>query len=134
MTKTRPLILCLSVVLGFAACKPAPQKLPASEESLGVGAGVYEQYCAICHLDGRGNETNPTLIGSAMVSQPDATGLLRIILHGSSSARGIMPKQDFLTDEEAAGIAAYVRKTFGKSDEAVPVELATRIRAEKPAQ
>lgn len=131
MPKNRPLILCLPVVLGLGACEPSLKKLPASEESLGVGAGVYEQYCAICHLDGGGNETNPSLIGSAMVMQPSPEGLLRIILHGSSSARGIMPKQDFLTDEEAAGVAAYVRKTFGKIDETVPAEVAKKVRAEK---
>jgi mono/diheme cytochrome c family protein len=115
----------------WAACAPKPTAQPASEQSLAVGAGVYEQYCAICHFDGEGNPIVPSIVGAPSVGQPDATELLRIILHGSSSDRGIMPKQDFLTDEEAAGVAAYVRKTYGNIDLAVSTELAARVRAQK---
>ncbi len=116
------------------AATPPPREVPVSPALLAEGADVYENHCALCHYAGEGNEVNPALIGSAVVAGP-AAGTINVILKGrqgesvvnGQKLNGIMPAQDFLTDEEIAAVVTYVRKEFGPGGSAVtPKEVAAQ--------
>jgi mono/diheme cytochrome c family protein len=122
----------VSIFFLLAACHPSPPAAPpASSES--PGAKLYNEYCVMCHLDGRDAPSAPPLVGSAVLrSGPEAA--LRVLLHGSAQQSalkpGFMPPQKFFTDAEAAAITAYIRSAFAGINEPVPPELAAQIRAE----
>ena len=92
------------------------------------GQKIYETYCASCHqLNGKGAEGRfPPLVDVSWVSG-DKTRLINIILNGLDGNievngvgyNGQMPKHNFLTDAEAAGVLTYIRKTFGKKEDAI---------------
>ena len=122
----------------FAGCSPRPAARQISGDTLAAGEELYNQNCALCHLDGKGSDLNPPLIGSEVVAGENSAALVRIMLRGQKGPitvagkayDGIMPAQDFLTDEEVAAVAAYVRKTFGQKVEAVTADEVARARAE----
>jgi len=135
-------LIFLAGLLPLGACARAPMAVAVSAEVLAQGATLYEQSCAICHYDGKGSSINPPLIGARSITQSDPTALLRIILHGVGGqtdsdgkfVKAIMPAQDSFSDEEIAAVSAYVRVTFGKQNETIPLDLVAKVRAEKPVE
>ena len=93
---------------------------PAVAEQLAAGAEVYQTTCANCHYAGEASPTSPALVGSAALG-PDPTSLFKIILQGQRNEsvvqgqklNGIMPAMPYLTDEEIAAVAVYMRQRFG---------------------
>jgi mono/diheme cytochrome c family protein len=129
-------VLMLGTLL-LAGCGPSaktPSPTPLAQAAAdGPGARLYNEYCVMCHLDGKDAPSAPSLLGSpVLLSGPEAT--LRILLHGSVNQSavnpGYMPPQKFFTDQEAADLTAYVRSAFVEKAEAVPPGLAAKIRAE----
>jgi mono/diheme cytochrome c family protein len=133
------LLLCWGAAWVAGGCS-RPEAAGVSGNALAAGEEIYNLNCAMCHLDGKGGDLNPPLIGSSVVAGTDPTILVRIILHGQKgpivvagrSYDGIMPAQDFLTDEEVAAVSTYVRAAFGKKKDKVSPELVARERAAKP--
>lgn len=89
-------------------------------EQLQSGKVLYEANCGTCHqLDGSGVMfLQPELIGSARANGPKG-GVVDMILFGSvavepgtSDYGNEMPGFEFLTNEEIALIASYVRTNF----------------------
>ena len=113
---------------------------PVSSEPKPIvaGADTYNNYCASCHkADGTGVVgTFPPLKGSARVAA-GKSGLIEVLLHGLSgpiTVAGVkydmqMPAFDFLSDQEVADVAQYVRQTFGQKKERVTAAEVARLRA-----
>lgn len=91
--------------------------------------------CAQCHYAGEGNDLMPALIGSAALAEPPER-TIQIILHGQRGVSevdgrkigGIMPPQEYLSDEEIAAIVTYVRTEFAGQDDAVTPEDVAKLR------
>ncbi len=105
---------------------PAPSPPPAAPPAPD-GAALFASTCATCHMaDGSGVPfLQPSIKGSAWISQPDPQPLLSLILRGSAvlgeAAKAYdndMAPQEHLTDAEIAAIATCVRTRFAT----VPVE------------
>ena len=119
-----------------AAAASAAPKTAALDS--GVGAKIYEQACATCHMpDGSGVPgMQPALVGSKVLSGP-ATMVIKVLLLGPDKALpphkaaggNQMPQFDSLSDEEIASVASYVRKTFGKNASAVTP---AQVKAQRP--
>lgn len=108
------------------AATPAPGD-PVSAGPAPDGAALFAATCATCHMaDGSGVPfLQPSIKGSAWISNPDPQPLLSLILRGSAvlgeAAQAYdndMAPQEHLTDAEIAAIATYVRTRFA----ATPVE------------
>lgn len=140
------------LILGLAACskqepppalsaaptKPTPAPtvtapaapLTDGQSSAGPakdGAAIFAATCATCHMaDGYGVPyLQPSIRGSAWISNPDPQLLLSLILRGSAilgegaeAYDNDMAPQDHLSDAEVAAVASYVRLRFA----AVPIE------------
>ena len=88
--------------------------------NLSMAKALYEENCAVCHqFDGGGVPfMQPGLIGSERANGPKG-GVIDMILYGSA-AEGAgqgefsneMTSFDYLTNEEIAAIATYVRTNF----------------------
>lgn len=84
------------------------------------GGAVYEQTCATCHYDGRGNPAAPDLQGSAFWKH-EPVRLITMILRGQSGVsvvdgkvfHGEMPAMAYLADAEIAAVTAHVYAKFG---------------------
>ncbi len=87
-----------------------------------AGAAIYQQYCATCHLgDGQGDGTRyPPIAGSEWVTG-DKKRLISVVLNGlqgpitvkGQSYQGVMPPQNYLTDQQVAEVLTFVRQHFG---------------------
>jgi mono/diheme cytochrome c family protein len=112
--------------------KPAaagPQAAPVEEkfDAMAVGSRTFNT-CAQCHQsDAKGVPgTYPPLAGSEWV-QGRKEVLVRILLHGlegdvhvaGGSYNGQMPSWSKLNDRQIAGLATYIRGSFGNSASAV---------------
>jgi len=92
------------------------------------GERIYTTYCAPCHQrNGKGAEGRfPPLLGTSWVTG-DKSRLIRVILNGLEGDitvdgigyNGIMPKHDFLKDEEIATLLTFVREKFGQGASSV---------------
>lgn len=114
-----------------------------------LGAEVYrrEAHCITCHqADGQGLPAAqfPPIANSAWVGG-DPRRLIRIILHGlmgpievnGTQYPGQVPMTAFkgLSDREIAGVATYVRNSFGNKASAVtPAQVAAERQATKDQQ
>lgn len=117
----------IALLVLAAACsrhEPAPA-VPAPD-----GLAVYTQNCATCHMaDGGGVPyLQPSIKGSAWISNPDPQLLLSLILRGSAvlgegakAYENDMAPQDHLNDAEIASLATYVRSRFAAVPIAKPV-------------
>jgi glucose/arabinose dehydrogenase len=105
------------------------------EESAGMK--LYNTYCRACHQsDGNGDDNHfPPLAGSEWV-EGDKQRLIKIILEGLDAPirvkgklyNGLMPKNNFLTDEQVAEVLTYVRQNFGNNAGAVKAEEVKKVR------
>lgn len=108
-------------------------------ERLAVGGkAVYNTYCSGCHQrDGQGAAPRfPSLAGTEWVIG-DKHRLIRMILdgwdeplvvNGVTYAEKIMPKHSFLSDEEVAEVATYIRQSFGNNAGAVTIREVEEVR------
>jgi mono/diheme cytochrome c family protein len=105
-----------------------------SSDVLARGQDLYAVHCIQCHTDGTGSTVNPPLIGSSKLTGP-ASGTIRNILYGQvheTSVKGIMPPMGYLTDQEIADVATYVRSTFARNHQTVTPEEVAIHRANPP--
>lgn len=107
------------------------------EEMLSAGQKVYVQNCASCHgRDGKGSPPRyPPLTKTEWVTG-DKQRLISIIVNGlegpievkGENYSGAMPKNDFLSDEEVAEVATYIRQNFGNDASTVSVKEVRQVR------
>jgi mono/diheme cytochrome c family protein len=111
---------------GGTSSAPTPATGPTAD-LLKQGEQIFAATCATCHMaDGSGVPfLQPSIKGSAWISNPDPQLLLSLILRGSTvlgeaaqAYENDMAPQEHLTDAEVAAVATYVRTRFA----AVPVE------------
>jgi mono/diheme cytochrome c family protein len=113
---------------------PIEQKFDA----MAVGTRTFNS-CTQCHQDDAKGVpgTYPPLAGSEWV-QGRKEVLVRILLHGlegdvhvaGSNYNGQMPAWSKLNDRQIAGVATYIRSSFGNSASAVSPEEVAAIRQE----
>ena len=94
------------------------------KESIERGKDAYTLYCQNCHMeDGNGQPAAvPTLIKADFLNKP-AKDLINVILIGQSGEiqvngntyNGIMPAQNYLTDDQIADILNYVKNRWGNT-------------------
>ncbi|SER39674.1 Cytochrome c, mono-and diheme variants [Faunimonas pinastri] len=105
------------------------QPIAADDKRMTAGAAIYKDRCAGCHQDsGKGGaKLFPALAGSAIVQQPDATTLMRVVLQGSQGAgtsgaptHPAMPSfSHTLNDDQVASVLTYIRNSWGNAASAV---------------
>ena len=106
---------------------------PLPKESMERGKKVYDQYCMPCHMqDGTGvPRLNPPLVKTSYVLGDKKT-IIEIVLKGFDAQveiegeyyQNAMAPHDFLTDEQIADVATYVRNSFGnKASVVVPSDV-----------
>lgn len=101
----------------LAAPQPMIVVAPAPPDPQ-LGRQIYAR-CQACHgLDGQGIAGNyPPLAGSALLTQPDATPAIRLLLTGvlrSEHWNGYMPAfAEQLDDQEAAAVLTWTRSQWG---------------------
>ena len=122
-----------------ARAKPLTLSQAANRE---LGAAYYASRCATCHGEsGSGIPSlGPPLTGSPRVAGP-AEVLARIVLHGMQGPlqasgvdwNAIMPGHDVmpdLSDEVAAGLVTFLRRSWGHAQRAVDAPFIAQVRAE----
>jgi mono/diheme cytochrome c family protein len=112
-----------------ASAAPAPPtKIDAA--LLKQGEAVFNDNCATCHMADGGGVPNmqPSIKGSAWISNPDPQLLLSLTLRGAivmgeaaNAYDNKMPPLDHLSDAEIAAVATYVRQRFGTPPVTEPV-------------
>lgn len=89
-----------------------------------AGQQVFGQFCAACHgTTGRGGMGGPQLAGNTAVG--DANHVLRQIVQGGSDMPAFGP---FLSDEQVAAVATYVRRSWGNDHPAISAEEVSEYR------
>ncbi len=117
---------------------PVEDYLMRGQEAVSLGEGIYQTYCMPCHQqDGGGSFPRyPPLADTDWVTG-DKTRLLHVIINGLSGPVVIngetydfpMPQHNYLSDEEVAGVATYIRQSFGNSASEVTVEEVREFRS-----
>lgn len=114
----------------LAAAAFAAAASTASQGQDGPGKTGYETHCAVCHqYDGGGVPfMQPELFARPRANGPKG-GVIEMILLGSKAPgagqgeySNEMPGFDFLSDEEIAAIATYVRTNFENNGGAVTAD------------
>ncbi len=101
------------------------------------GEKVYVTYCRSCHQkDGRGASGRfPPLSGTWVTG--DKAKLIGIVVGGmegqievnGEAYNDVMPKHQFLSDEEVANVLTYVRENFGNKASPVTIDEVRDVRA-----
>lgn len=81
------------------------------------GSLIYKDYCASCHKsDGAGLADYAPSLKSSPLVKGDADRLISVVLTGQHSGNypTDMPAFDFLSNDQIAEVAAYVRSTFAQ--------------------
>ena len=108
---------------------PTPDTANSSAPLLN-GEALFASNCATCHMaDGGGVPyLQPSIQGSAWLSNPDPQLLLTLILRGSGvlgeaaqAYENDMAPHTFLTDAEIAALATYARRRFAVPPVTAPV-------------
>ncbi|MEX2574230.1 MAG: c-type cytochrome [Balneolaceae bacterium] len=102
-----------------------------------AGENIYRRYCADCHQsDGQGSSPRfPPLADTDWVTG-SSKRLISIILNGMAGPimvrdehyDSVMPAHDFLSDEDVAEVATYIRQNFGNRASAVSENEVEEIR------
>jgi len=109
-----------------------------SEPGAKPGAKLYETHCGTCHqMDGSGVFMMQPPLRRAPRANGPVGGVMEMILSGSAAVppgssdyNSEMPPFDFLSDEEIAAIATYVRTSFENTGGAVtPTDVADKRRS-----
>ena len=104
---------------GTTVAVPPPSSVQASATGADATAGkqLFERHCALCHgIEGKGGR-GPGLNRAQLAHAPDDTALKSVISDGISPD---MPAGWFLTDEDVANLAAYVRSFSNIPSESLP--------------
>ena len=100
--------MSVAPTMAFQAAEPADAAAAEIDPAvMELGGTVYADNCAACHgVDGMAERK---FAGSQNIKH--------IVLIGSQVYHGgeFMPKFDFLTDEEAAAVATYIRNSWGNT-------------------
>jgi glucose/arabinose dehydrogenase/mono/diheme cytochrome c family protein len=120
---------------------PDEEKDVLGREVTEAGAKIYATYCVACHqADGKGDAGRfPPLTSTRWVSGSKAR-LIDIVLNGLEGEievegkmyNGVMPGNNFLSDEEVSQLLTYLRQNFGNHADAVTPEDVARVRANPP--
>jgi nicotinate dehydrogenase subunit B len=124
----RAMAVYLSSFNADAISKSAQDELAARLETLSstrvisssmIGARLYEGACAVCHKVGGAPlfGSRPSLALNSNLHSPTPGNLIRIILHGITSAvssdLGYMPGfKESMTDDQVAELVSYLRRQF----------------------
>jgi nitrite reductase (NO-forming) len=94
-------------------------------KSIANGKNVYTNNCMNCHMeDGKGLESVfPPIAKSDFLKRP-TKDLINVVLKGQSGEikvngvlyNGIMPAQDYLSDEEIADVLNYINNSWGNKN------------------
>jgi glucose/arabinose dehydrogenase/mono/diheme cytochrome c family protein len=117
---------------------PDEEKDVLGRDVVEAGAKVYDKYCVVCHQrDGKGDGTRfPSLVSTSWVSG-NRTRLISLLLNGlegeidveGKKFNGVMPAHAFLTDEQIAQLATFLRQNFGNHGNAVEASDVAAVRA-----
>ncbi len=120
------------------AVPPAPIP-PRDDPAMQAGAKLYQNNCTACHgADGRGERLIfPPLAGNAVLVQPSAESLARVVLTGAQAVatktaptRPSMPSFAWkFNDAEVADLLTYVRSSWGNAAGPVSAASVARFRA-----
>src|SRR5262249_23223987 len=89
----------------------------AAKADVAAGKRNFERHCSLCHgIDGRGGR-GPNLHRAHLLHAPDDNALKSLISEGIPPE---MPPAWFLSDEEVASVAAYVRSLSALPSEPEP--------------
>ncbi|MEC3966356.1 c-type cytochrome [Flagellimonas halotolerans] len=101
------------------------------------GQRIYNTYCIACHqADGKGDGSRyPPLAGSDWVTG-DKTRLIKAVLEGlegpvtvnGKTYDDVMPKMDFLSDEDIAKVLTYIRMNLNENVGGVQEREVARVR------
>lgn len=93
------------------------QQPPTAKIDIAAGKRNFERHCALCHgIDGSGGR-GPNLHRAHLLHAPDDNALKSLIGEGIPPE---MPAAWFLSEEEVAGVAAYVRSLGALPSEPLP--------------
>ncbi|MPY89084.1 MAG: c-type cytochrome [Luteitalea sp.] len=102
-----------------------------------AGEVIYNRYCAACHQrDGEGAAGRfPPVARSEWVTG-DKRRLIDVIINGLDGSITVrdeqyntpMPEHSFLSDEQVAHVATYVRQNFGNDASALSAEEVAKVR------
>lgn len=116
---------------------PDPEADNLQREEMLAGEKIYNTYCAACHQgDGRGAPPRyPPLNESEWVTG-DKQRLISVIINGLEGPievkgepyNNAMPQHSFLSDEEVAEVATYIRQNFDNNASAVSTEEVRDVR------
>jgi mono/diheme cytochrome c family protein len=117
---------------------PAPA-LPQNDPAMQAGAVLYRNNCTGCHgADGKGERLIfPPLAGNAVLIQPSAESLTRVVLEGAQAAgtktaptAPSMPSFAWkLDDAQMADLLTYIRNSWGNNAAPVSADFVSKIRA-----
>jgi mono/diheme cytochrome c family protein len=115
---------------------PAPAQ---GDPAMQAGAVLYQNNCASCHgADGKGERLIfPPLAGNAILIQPSAESLTRVVLEGAQAAgtksaptSPSMPSFAWkFSDAQIADLLTFIRNSWGNAAAPVSVESVAKIRA-----
>ena len=100
------LIFFSSQALPSSSQTVSPAQTAASKPDSAAGKIMFERHCSLCHgMDGSGGR-GPSLLRPKLIHAPDDAALNSLIENGIAPE---MPPAWFLTKEEIASLAVYVR-------------------------
>lgn len=116
----------------------AERALPAGDPAMQAGGRLYQGNCVGCHgWDGKGETLIfPPLAGNAILLQPSAESLTRVVLEGAQAAgtksaptAPAMPSFAWkLNDGEVAALLTYIRNSWGNAAAPVSAVSVAKIR------
>jgi mono/diheme cytochrome c family protein len=123
-------------LLFFGGCDPEAASTGAGDRDLlELGREVYRQNCLTCHQrNGSGVPGMHPSLRHGDWTQGDPARLIQVILYGSRgpvegrNSRGEMPEFSYLSDQEVAALATYIRREFGKGGSPVEPDRVKRAR------
>jgi mono/diheme cytochrome c family protein len=128
----------IAVYLKSQPASPSVSSSAPDAAAMHRGAEIYSDVCASCHLDNGIGQTRlfPPLGKDAMLQQPDATGLVHLILAGtrvgvSDSRPSPLGMPSFawkLSDQEVADVSTFIRNSWGNQAAAVSTNDVSSLR------
>jgi putative heme-binding domain-containing protein len=117
---TLSLILCVAPARTSPPQPPPSQSPTSAQPDVAAAKIIFENHCALCHgIDGGGGR-GPSLRQPKLLRAPDDEALKSLIENGIPPE---MPVAWFLSKEEIASVAAYVRSLGNIPSEILPGDL-----------
>lgn len=129
-----------SVTEGVAeSATEAPPATQKNQDTLKLGANLYEEHCVDCHkANGEGEPPHfPPLAGNRALTLASPANPIRAVLHGGyppSTAGnpypfGMPPFGNQFSDEEAAAVLSFIRNAWGNKGEMITAGQVNRYRS-----